>query len=121
MNINFSRTQQRGKNNIHIQLGNPWSRNELGVGGDAHVIGNGNTTGCNGVSWEQTLVVRVHTHLHINGNYTVVFLGNIKHTPAWQHSQDDGEAREAPTSGTWSKGAPKHSVMNRKSILIQYF
>lgn len=45
---------------------------------------------------------------------------NIKHTSAWQHSQDDGEDHEAPTSGTWSKGAPKHSVMNRNSILIQY-
>ena len=41
MNINFSRTQQNGRNNIHIQLGSPRSRAELGIGGGgARIIEN---------------------------------------------------------------------------------
>ena len=33
MDINFSRTQQH-QNSVHIQLRNPWSRNEFGIDGN---------------------------------------------------------------------------------------
>lgn len=53
MNINFIRTQQHGKNSIHIQLGNPWSRNELRIGGGgANIIENRDKTSCDGMPIE---------------------------------------------------------------------
>lgn len=46
MEINFSRTQQH-QNSVHIQLRNPWSRNEFGIDGSAT---------CNGKSGQNEFV-----------------------------------------------------------------
>lgn len=73
MNINFSQTQQRSKNNIHIQLGNSWSRNELGIGDGAHIIENWEKTSCEGISVEIEVAV-ICMYTHTQSNYTTIFL-----------------------------------------------
>lgn len=88
MNINFSRTQQHGKNNIHIQLGNPWSRNELGIGGGANIIENWDKTSCDGMSIEiETSYLYTHTLINKEQLHYSIFVAkmlNIKHILVWQ-------------------------------------